>query len=241
MKKIAFLFLIYDIINHEDLWKTFFDKADKTQYNIYIHYKNNKSLKYFENYKLVNCIQTEYADISIVKAQTILLEEALKDENNQHFIFLSNSCIPLKSFQHVYDNLDISKSYFNISPQEQCFPNCNDLLKTLDRKFIQKASQWCILNRKHSYTVINDKKYLDLYSKIYSPDEIYFITTLFKNNLQNEIISTLNMADKATTFTNWEGMNYKFPSDKGLKNYNCISKEELFYLLNSKCFFWKKI
>ena len=60
MKKISFCFLIYDIINHEELWNIFFQNVDKNKYSIYIHYKCNKELKYFEKYKLNKCIETKY-------------------------------------------------------------------------------------------------------------------------------------------------------------------------------------
>ena len=30
------------------LWNTFFENIDENKYTIYIHYKNNKPLKYFE-------------------------------------------------------------------------------------------------------------------------------------------------------------------------------------------------
>ena len=38
MKKIAFLFLIYDILNLEELWRYFFLNVDKNKYTIYIHF-----------------------------------------------------------------------------------------------------------------------------------------------------------------------------------------------------------
>jgi hypothetical protein len=38
--KIAFCFLIYDIINHEDLWNIFFANVDNNKYNIYIFITN---------------------------------------------------------------------------------------------------------------------------------------------------------------------------------------------------------
>ena len=58
--------------------------------------------------------------------------------------------------------------------------------------------------------------------------------------LESEIITTPNIANDATTFTNWEGMEYKYPSIRGLKNYDKIDKEELLYLLHSKCLFGRK-
>ena len=57
-KKIAFCFLIYEEIYHEDLWKSFLDNVDKSKYSIYIHYKKDKPLKYFNDHKLKNTIET---------------------------------------------------------------------------------------------------------------------------------------------------------------------------------------
>ena len=119
MKKIAFCFLIYDTIHHEDLWKLFFDRVDPSKYSIYIHYKHNVPLHYFDAYKLPHCIDTTYADCSIVHAQNVLLEHALREEDNQHFIFLSQSCIPLKHFNYIYHHLDHTVSYFNKCPVSQ--------------------------------------------------------------------------------------------------------------------------
>ena len=63
MKSIAFLFLIYDIINAEKLWYDFFKNVDKSKYTIYIHYKKNVTLKYFNDYKLDKCLQTKWGDM----------------------------------------------------------------------------------------------------------------------------------------------------------------------------------
>ena len=93
-KKIAFCFLIYDKINHEELWNNWLKNIDKNKYNIYIHYKENKLLKHFNNKKIKENIKTSWGDISVVLAQNLLLKEALKDPNNQNFIFVTGSCIP---------------------------------------------------------------------------------------------------------------------------------------------------
>ena len=43
-KKIALCFLIYDKINHEQIWYDYLKNIDPNKYNIYIHYKTNKPL-----------------------------------------------------------------------------------------------------------------------------------------------------------------------------------------------------
>ena len=246
MKKIAFCFLIYDSINHEEIWKLFFNNVDPSKYNIYIHYKINKPLKYFEQYKLDNCIETKYGDISLIKAQDLMYKEALKDKDNKFFINLSNSCIPLKNFHHIYNSLLENYSYFNICNQDSCFPRCNYLLNSLPKKSIQKSSMWCILNRKHTELIVNDKQHINwfditkTFSELVCPDEHSYITYIYHSNLENEIITTPNLANGATTFTNWQGMDYKYPSTRGLKNYSFISQEELHYLMNSQCLFGRK-
>ena len=242
MKKIAFCFLVYDIINHEELWNLFFQNVDTNKYNIYIHYKNNKPLQYFEKYKLTSCVPTKYADVSLIHAHNLLFTKAY-DDGCYKIISLSQACIPFKSFDYVYHFLTKDNyAHFNVAPQSQCFPRANILLNYYDKSVIQKSSEWFILNRKTcEYVISCDKQKVDTeYSSIYAPEEHYFITTLFNNNLQDEIIITPNVANDATTFTNWEGMDYKFASQRGLKVYSFIAEEELLYLLSSKCLFGRK-
>ena len=98
MNKIAFLFLVYDNIVYNRLWAAFFESANPNKYSIYIHYKNDKNLGAFDKHKLKTTVDTEWAKVSLVKAQNLLLKEATKDEHNQRFIFLSQSCVPIKTF-----------------------------------------------------------------------------------------------------------------------------------------------
>jgi len=238
--KIAFCFLIYETIHHEDLWKLFFEHVDPSLYSIYVHYKLNVPLRHFESYKLPYCVETKYAETSVVHAQNILLEHALRDEHNQHFVFVSATCIPLKPFRYIYHHLNPSISYFNICPTSQCFPRCDSLLTYMPREHIQKASQWCILNRAHSELMLRNMVYLHWYRDVYGPDEIFYITTIYRHGLEGEIYTTPNVADGATTFTNWQGMDYLYPCDKGLKEYSSVSDEELMYLCHSTSLFGRK-
>ena len=236
MKKVAYLFMIYDVINHEEIWHEFFKNIDKNRYNIYIHYKVNKYLNYFNKYKLNDCIDTEWGRISLVKAQNLLIDEALKDRKNEHFIFLSNSCVPFKSFDFIYDNLDKNYSYFSLFREDDIFPRYVKITQYTDYTNIKKTSQWCILNKKHAIIMVSKDDYLDWYKDVLVPDESCYITNIFVNYLQNEIITNCNYSD-STTFVNWGETSNNGWSPKV---YSSISEKEIIHLLKSRCFFARK-
>ena len=244
MRKIAFCFLIYDIIELEELWYKFFENIDISRYSIYIHYKTAAILKYFEKYKLPKCMVTTYAHISLVEAQNLLLSSAIWDLDNTNFIFLSGTCIPLKSFEDIYNYLNPEFSYFNLNEnQDACFPRCDKVLKWIKKEQIYKSSQWCILNRKHTIILLKNKEYIRWFKDTYAADEHCYITYIYYKNLQNEIIATYKSYNESTTFTNWgnPNSNYIYKYEKcALKNYTSITLDELTYLLDSKCLFGRK-
>lgn len=242
MKKIGFCFLIYDQINHEDLWKRFFDGVSDEFYRVFVHYKTDRPLQYFEANKLERCIPTKYADVSIVHAHNLLFKEALA-KGCDKIVSLSQACIPLKSFEHVQRFLSRdNRGHFNVAPAEQCFPRCNPLLKRYERSVVKKSSEWFILNRRLAERVTNyPPDRIDIeFSEIFCPEEHYFITRIYQDGLQDEIDQTPNLAENATTFTNWSDMSYRFASESGLKNYDQISKAELAHLIESRCLFGRK-
>jgi len=244
MKKIAFCFLIYDEINHEELWNIFFKDVDINKYNIYIHYKINKPLLFFDKYKITNCIKTKYEDQTIPLAYNVLFRNAYThDIDNYKFVIVSGACIPFKSFDYIYTQLTNDEyGYFNVCPNNQCFPNCNSLLNSIEKKFIAKSHNWFILNRKLVENLCFGKDYIlnTLFTKVYAPAEYFYYTFIKILNLESEIITTPNFSNDATTFTNWGDLGYKYEKNNGLKNYYIIDKEELLYLLNSKCLFGRK-
>jgi len=228
--KLAFCFLIKKNIEHEDLWKKFFDRANRQKYNIYIHNKpsrrgKNHYLKHFGDYILEDCIPTAWSSVSLVKAQNLMLEAGLEDENNTHFIFLSGSCIPLKGVEHIFSYLDINKSYFNIFksrwPKDKKAKQAIDRIKNtgfgremLDTnewgKYIAYHSQWCILCRKHAELLTCNDEYLQWFDfRGQAPDEHCYLTYLQFHHLHNETIVTDHASNSATTFTNWPDMEYR--------------------------------
>jgi hypothetical protein len=243
--KIAFLFLIYDVIHQEELWERFFRNVDPAKYMIIVHYKWQKPLKYFEAYKMKECIPTKYVtDTSIGKAQLMMIEEALKDPTVVKTVNLSQSCIPLKSFDHVYhfltkDNL----SHFNTMPMSDwSIAVTHPARKFVPFEEIKKAANWFIVNRTHATCCIDHPEYFTYFEHVHSPEEFLFLTLLAKYSPE-DICYTNYSAEGATTFTNWDkawGMVYKYPCLASIKNYSDISEEEFQYLLSSPCLFGRK-
>jgi hypothetical protein len=228
--KVAFLFLIRDIINNPNVWYNFFDMEDKNNYNIYIHYTDVANLGWFDQYK-IQPVRTEWADISIVKAMNILLFEALKDKSNNMFIFLSESCVPIRSIKYIRNSLNNRYSYFNINPC-QIFPRCNSVLKYLHRNEIKKASQWCILNRKHAEYIVKCKQMFIWFDGVFASDEHCYITALsnkYKNELQNVQTTLATWGYNDTLFIKTTGLIKSTP-----KEYLLFDINELNHALNMK-------
>jgi hypothetical protein len=228
MKKIAFCFLIYDEIAHEELWNEFFKSAPEGSYSIYVHYKENNPLKFFEQYKLKECIPTSHGHVSLIHAYNRLFQEAYKDEDNSKFCIVSGSCIPLKSFDYIYDFLtkDDNAYFFNNTNNNSCFPRCDSLLEFYPKDKIKKSSNWFILNRNITENIcFKSKDEIDkIYNKVSSPEEHYYITEIYDKNLQYQV----NFLE--TTFANWGNKSYKYGKDVICKNspktYLEITKEE---------------
>lgn len=246
-KKIAFCFLIYDTINHEELWKKFFDGVDKNKYNIYIHYKDNTPLKYFEKYKLNNCVDTEWGTISLVKASNLLFKTACDHDNeNYKFVLLSNSCIPLKGFDKIYNKIT-SDDYGYLNASEDINNKNCKIYKENPKKY-GKASQWIILNREMVKEIaFHDDKWIDInFGDVFAPDEIYYYTMLKHKNMENQLIIAKNSATQGSTFVYWSDMDYPYSnnvvgnSNSSPRAYDTISSEELIYLFNQPCLFGRK-
>ena len=194
--KIAFLFLIIDIIHNYKLWVKFFENELNDQWSIYVHQKKEVDIGWFNQYKLGTIVDTRWGDISLVKAQNLLMETALQDKSNEMFIFVSGTCVPIRTFDYIVSHLDVNYSYFRITPPSRSRYTTVSKYMTFDK--FKKASQWCILNRKHASLLISVKnEMIEMFSRVFAADEHAYITTL-SIRCPNEII------DQMTTMSNWD-------------------------------------
>lgn len=108
MRKIAFCFMTYDNLNHLDLWEKFFAQASPDQYAIYVHANNRKfvSQEILKNNLIPeNIYGLRHDFIDYVRCFLKTFQFSFEDSNVYKAINLTQSCIPIQSFQKVYKEL----------------------------------------------------------------------------------------------------------------------------------------
>ncbi|XP_073138147.1 glycosyltransferase BC10-like isoform X6 [Henckelia pumila] len=162
--KIAFLFLTPGALPFEKLWDKFF-QGHEGRFSVYVHAFMDKPV-HFSRYFLNREIRSDkviWGKISMVDAERRLLANALKDPDNQQFILLSDSCIPLRDFDYVYNYLMYTNTSF-----VDCFEDpgphgsgrySERMLPEVEKKYFRKGSQWFTMKRKHALVIMADSLY----------------------------------------------------------------------------------
>jgi hypothetical protein len=231
MAKVAFCFLTYGNVSQPSLWAQFFtNKQDK--HNIYIHPKEpfTDPTYHFEKYCINHCVSTRYAHISVVKATIELFKKALLDPENQYVVLLSESCIPLYNFDHVYTRIIETNSNIISRGYNNNMERCNDLTDGgfFDKNHFAKQNPCMILNRQTAdFFIHNDFTYL-FNDQFYAPDEHYFVNACHKFNIQ--------YVNAPINYAHWEWNHQGRP-----KTYHELTIEEIINIRNQGFLFMRKI
>ena len=184
--KIAFCFLTYDTLIRPDIWNTFFEKIDESMYSVFIHPKFSRLSFNDLNFKhniVKNVVITKGKyDISIVRATLRLLQEAYNsDQKITHFIFLTQSCIPLYNFNILYNI--ITKFPFSVisnidSNRKDRYSELSNIKKKhiSFNNFTKKQPNMILIREDVQYFIMNN--YTDHFRSMTCPDEHYFINIL---------------------------------------------------------------
>ncbi|KAG2691671.1 hypothetical protein I3760_08G018500 [Carya illinoinensis] len=222
--KIAFMFLASGSLPSEEIWDNFF-RGHEGRFSVYVHSSNEKPVHvspYFEG-RDIRSEKVVWGKISMVDAEKRLLANALVDPDNQQFVLLSESCIPLHSFQYVYHYLVYTNVSFidcildpgphGVGRYSECmFPE----VKIDD---FRKASQWFSLKRQHAVMAISDSFYYRKFSLYCRPnmdgehcysDENY-LATLFHVNADPAGISNWAVTHVDWSEANWHPKTYMAP------------------------------
>lgn len=165
--KIAFMFLTPGALPFERLWDRFFQEHEG-KFSVYIHASKERPVhysRYFVN-REIRSDEVVWGRISMVDAERRLLANALRDPTNQQFVLLSDSCVPLRSFEYIYNYLMYSNvSYvdcFDDPGQHGSGRHMNHMLPEIQKKDFRKGAQWFTMKRQHAVATMADSLY---YSK----------------------------------------------------------------------------
>lgn len=210
MFKIAFLFLTIGPIYHESYWQEFLT-GNAERYSVYVHTKNPlPASSPFKAYEMPNPQPTTWANT--MKAQIALLKEALNDPLNEKFVFVSETTIPLQTFDKTYAALmEHPESMFYFTPNPHVHRNVHSFaplarnLQPIPEKRQYKNSQWVVLNRKHAQLMVEDTEYIDIITRYTGDQEHYPSTFLINKGLIDEIIPL------DTTYVEWHVPSVRLP------------------------------
>lgn len=159
--RVFFLFLTKDGVQRHDIWGTFLKDADAGRYSTFVHCSNwatcSKELEESNpmNASLVNTVPSVYCK-DLVAPMVQLLKAAMIQSTTPHdkFVFLSDSTLPIKPFNLVYDELMATGSSDFCIEGSAHWPKV--LFTNLVSARLVKHSQWVVLNRDHARILVRD-------------------------------------------------------------------------------------
>ena len=252
MSKVSFLFLTADNIHHPKIWENYL-KGQTTNYSLYVHPKNKEKItqSILKPHIIKNTVPTfrkpgEESTFSITRAMVMLLRHALQDSDNKMFIFVSESCIPIQSFDKMYSAL-IRKtlcSWFYTysrgkdSEAERRYSLLQPNQSILDFKNWRFATQFSAISRHHAKIIVST---FDKYANSVFPadnipgafDEYYFLSVLQQETGQRP---PPNVFFKPITYSSFHcpielGRPYEFAH---------INSKDISSITSSDCFFARK-
>ncbi|XP_057516533.1 glycosyltransferase BC10-like [Amaranthus tricolor] len=209
--KIAFMFLTPGSLPFERLWDKFF-QGHEGRFSIFVHASREKPV-HVSRYFLGRDIRSDkvvWGKISMVDAERRLLAHALKDPDNQHFVLLSDSCIPLHNFDYIFNYL----MFTNVSFLD-CFTDLGPhgsgrysehMLPEVEKNDFRKGSQWFTMKRQHALIVMADSLYYRKFKLYCRPGMEYgkncyadehYLPTFFR------MIDPVGIANWSVTYVDW--------------------------------------
>lgn len=233
--KIAFMFMIYDSLEYEKVWSSFFKHAKSSQFSIYIHSKNGKTKlkdKLFID-AIIPSVPTKWGDLLYAEMQ--LFKYAYRKKSNHIFVLVSNSTIPLKSFDYVYNSLSQRSVSYVQQGKLPSFEwhNTNLPAVGVGRSSFRKGSQWVTLIRPHVKLIIDNTKLIEKWgmrNEDVIGDEVYIPTLLTYFKKETE------MSDKTDTWVDWDTHKYAYNPE----TYKSVTLKMITSLLASKYLFARK-
>ncbi|KAL5652409.1 hypothetical protein ACJX0J_037867, partial [Zea mays] len=147
------------------------------RYSIYVHASREKPVHTSSLFagRDIHSDAVVWGLISMVDAEKRLLANALEDVDNQVFILLSDSCVPLHSFDYVYNYLMGTNVSFI-----DCFKDPGphgsgrysiEMYPEIDERDFRKGAQWFAVTRRHALMILADSLYYKKFKLYCKPAE----------------------------------------------------------------------
>ncbi len=208
--KIAFCFLTRANLLQPRLWENFFSKS-KGRHTVYCHPKfpENVTDELLANRIIKNLVPTTYAHVSGVVASISMFLTAYADcDENEYFVLVSESTIPIVPFDSIYQELLQANGrsliqYYAPEPGTELYDRLHERLSMIEPPSlfpspIYAHSTWIVLHRSH-VALLYDYPAIESFMKVNGADEHYFMNTLvhLKHSPVGEFVN------KAATFVNF--------------------------------------
>lgn len=253
MTKAALCFLTRGDLNQPKLWRTFLNGAGADQYNIYVHAKAPEEVvtPTVRDSLIGRYIPTTYGDFSLMNAALTLLTHAfLADEENTHFIMLSESAVPVVPFRKIHAALKNAghRSFFDYTITE---PGTEHYARRFTVRHHERFVPfffhefWFVLSRKHLSRLLLAPGSYD-FQATPIPDEHYALDVL--HHLAGIRLSEIRQSK--TTFVNWADPEVRqSPLGQGFlvhqtvhpKTYKSLSEAEIEAVVQADSWFMRKV
>jgi hypothetical protein len=162
---------------------------------------------------------TMYGDKSLAIAMAELLKEAIADDiENSHFVFMSESCLPMWNPDVIY--AAITERLRGYTWMSRWDPN-------------GRAGQQFLTCRDHAMVILD--RFDSVMEEKYSENETWAVDELVFLEILSDVPDVLHHAE-GPTFVDWERPRGSHPHEFGK-----VSREDLFRLLASDALFCRKV
>jgi hypothetical protein len=203
----AFLFLTRGDIHHPKLWQEYLEGSEAECYSICAHAADRTEVNttWLRNAQILEHVETTWGSISLVRAMLALLRVAVTDERNTHFVFLSESCLPIRPLKELRRllTLDGRSRFFWETRDEVAIKHPEkarrmDVVRGVPRGMGRFHSQWLLLDREAAALLVEDD-FTEVFAECWAPDEFYFATVLEMKGwpLKDKVVR------QDVTWTNW--------------------------------------
>ncbi len=139
--------------------------------------------------------ETDWGDISLVRAMLSLLKQALKSTSLTHFAFVSESCVPVKPWREMRRRLRLDPRSMiaaeDVMTMKEKHRDRISKVRDLPGRAMRLHSQWSLLDREAA-ECLTEHDFTDRFSGIFAADEHYIGTVLMLRGYPEEKISPLD-------------------------------------------------